>query len=526
MTRNAPTLATGALINEQQTRSLIRDWEVYLRAQLVLLTPADPRSDSFERDAHTAQRHESEQELAVIPSEVRNLFEKAVTVRRELRRGTLETPQRIADPDHLDRLAIQELLTEATEPDDTGHILVPTQADHGAVDWLEFRAADLAARPDERTYRGTGDSAASRERVKRILMGVAAVVLTVWAIWLFVQPDAATTTRRTSGATLNGTPVPAWRATTITIVADTQVSWPLTPATDSPWPTDGQAHSRAGGTLPLQACIPMDSLTALTSVQIVGDGSTPDRRYTIVADDASVLPDLLLSPCGDAATRITGVLESDAVPSLPTVGNPQRLGTHDVAIAALRVQGAAESPDVPQGAARVILTLNASGGDWTASAPTLRLGDGNQQTAPDVQTTDQGATELRFLVPAPHEPLPAEFRLTDPASHQVVRWMVLVAPPADRLHVLQAALVVAGVTASGNNQLDVTVRNRSTQPLTLTAADLPLEVQGVRSPLTAITGMDTPLAAGETRSLTLSLPSDLRGGATLSIGTRRYQITP
>ena len=104
--------------------------------------------------------------------------------------------------------------------------------------------------------------------------------------------------------------------------------------------------------------------------------------------------------------------------------------------------------------------------------------------------------------------------------------MVLVAPPADRLHVLQAALVVAGVTASGNNQLDVTVRNRSTQPLTLTAADLPLEVQGVRSPLTAITGMDTPLAAGETRSLTLSLPSDLRGGATLSIGTRRYQITP
>jgi hypothetical protein len=154
------------------------------------------------------------------------------------------------------------------------------------------------------------------------------------------------------------------------------------------------------------------------------------------------------------------------------------------------------------------------------------LGDGSQQTAPDVRTTDQGATEIRFLVPSPHEPLPAEFRLTDPTSHQVVRWMVTVAPPPDRLHVLNAALVVAGVTASGNDRLDVTVRNRSSQPLTLTAVDLPLDVQGVHSPLTAITGIDTPLAAGETRSLTLSLPSDLRGGATLSIGTVRYQITP
>jgi hypothetical protein len=112
---------------------------------------------------------------------------------------------------------------------------------------LEFRAADLAARPDERTYRGTGASAAGRDRAKRILMGIAAVVLTFWAIWMFIQPDAATTTRRSSGVTLNGTPVPAWRATTLTIEADTKASWPLTPATNSTWPTDGQAHSRAGG---------------------------------------------------------------------------------------------------------------------------------------------------------------------------------------------------------------------------------------------------------------------------------------
>jgi hypothetical protein len=214
------------------------------------------------------------------------------------------------------------------------------------------------------------------------------------------------------------------------------------------------------------------------------------------------------------------------LPTLPTVGGTQRLGDRDVTIAEVDVQGAAESPDVPQGAARVILTLNATGVDWTASTPTLRLGDGSQQTAPDVQTTDQGATEIRFLVPSPHEALPAEFRLTDPASHQVIRWMVTVSPPPDRLRVLQAALVVAGVTASGNDRLDVTVRNRSSQALTLTAADLPFDVQGVRSPLAAIAGIDTPLAAGETRSLTLSLPSDLRGGATLSIGTVRYQITP
>jgi|GEM_PF-5936946 len=524
---STPTLSTGALLNEQHTRSLIRDWEVYLRARLLLLTPADPRSDSFERDTHTAQRSESEQELAAIPSALHTLFEKAVTVRREVMRGTLETPQRIADPDHLDRLAIQELLTEATEPDDTGHILVPTQADHGAVDWLEFRAADLTARPDERTYRAMGASAAGREHAKRILMGVAAVVLTIWAMWMFIRPDDVTTARRTSGATLNGTPVPAWRATTITIAAATTVRWPLTLATSSPWPTDGTAHSRDGGMLPLRACVPIDSLTAITSVQIAGDGSTPDRRYTMVTADVSpAIPDLLLMTCGDAAIHISGMLQSDAPPMMVTVGATQRLGTQDVSMTAVSVQGAAESPDVPQGAARVILTMMASGMDWTASAPTLRLGDGSQQTAPDVQATDQGTTELRFLVSMPHETLPAEFRLTDPATRQVVRWMVAVSPPPERLHVLQAALVVANVTANGNDLLDVTVRNRGTQPLTLTAADLSLDVQGVRSPLTAIIGIDTPLAADETRSLTLSLPSDLRGGATFSIGATRYQITP
>jgi len=520
-----PTLYTGALINEQQTRTLIRDWEVYLRARLLLLTPADPLRDSFEQEAHTAHRTTAAQDLAAIPSESRTLFEHAVTNRRELRRGSQETAQRIADPDHLDRLVVAELLIEVTEPDETGHILVPTQADHGAVDWLEFRAADLAARPDDRTYRGTGARAAGRERLKRIVMGIAAVVLTLWAIWMFFQPDAAPAARRTSGATLNGTPVPAWRATTLTITADTPASWPLTLAS-STWPTDGQAHSRAGGMVPLRACVPLDALTTITAVQIAGDGSTPDRRYTIVADATAPAPDLLLSPCGDAATRIRGVLLSDAAPTLATVGSTQRLGTHDVALAAVRVQGAAESPDVPQGAARVILTLNASGVDWTARAPTLRLGDGSQQSAPDVQTTDQGATEIRFLISVPRETLPAEFRLTDPATRHVVRWMVTLPPPPDRLRVLQSALVVAGVTASGSDRLDVTIRNRSTQLLTLTAADLLLDVQGMRNPLTAVSGIDTPLAAGETRTLTLSLPSDLRGGATLSLGTAHYQITP
>ena len=86
MTNTTLTLSTGARLNEQYTRSLIRDWEVYLRARQQLLTPANPLTDSFERDAQTAQRRESEQELAAIPSELRTLFEKAVTVRREVDR--------------------------------------------------------------------------------------------------------------------------------------------------------------------------------------------------------------------------------------------------------------------------------------------------------------------------------------------------------------------------------------------------------------------------------------------------------
>jgi hypothetical protein len=141
-----------------------------------------------------------------------------------------------------------------------------------------------------------------------------------------------------------------------------------------------------------------------------------------------------------------------------------------------------------------------------------------------VRTSADGTTELRFLVGAPSEPLPAEFRLTDPATRLITRWQVPITMPINRLQLLRNILRIDGLTTSGERELAMTVTNTSPQPLNLMPTDLTLEQDGARQLLTSIRGIDTPLSAGETRSLTLSLPPDLRGGATLRIGTAQYRL--
>ncbi len=530
MSFNSPR--EGAILNEHATRLLIQDWATYLRARLTLLAVVD-LGDAFEQDTQAAKRQDAEHDLAAIPADTRRLFEHAVTQRREQHRTRFEAEQhaeasgvpRMADPDLLDRTALRDLLTEATEPDDTGHILLPSPADHGEIEWLEFRAADLTARPDEHAYRVATRSNTDREKLTRIAAGVAALVLTGFAIWMLFRPDEATPSAL-GAATANGTALSTWSVTTLTLVADTNATWPLLSTTDATWPSDGQAYIQANAYLPTQVCVPIDTLSAVREVRIAGDGSTPERTYIIsTTDTAPVAPDLRVAACSDPAIRISGMLQRITSAPVAVLGEVQQLGENQIVLRSIVVVGPAEQPELPQGAAQVGIALSGVNLDWTTAAPTLRLGDGTQYSAPEVRSVQNDTTELRFLIPAPSEPLAAEFRLTNPTTRQILRWKVMIGPPADRLSILRTTLKVEGITVSETNTLNVVVTNHGAQPLTLTAADIALDWSGVRSPLPAILGIEVPLEVGETRTLVLALPSDLHGVATLSIGAAQFRIT-
>jgi hypothetical protein len=351
---------------------------------------------------------------------------------------------------------------------------------------------------------------------------LAIVALLALLAWYLLNPGSEQTTA-TVTVTANGQALNPWHPTRLTLNGSPTTSLALI-ATSDDWPTDGQAHMHPIG-LPLRICVPDAALSGATTITILSDGSTPERVYAISSSPPDH-PDLVISPCEDPARQVAGVIHTLHPAPLVAIGTDQPIGEGlSLNLNSVTVIGPAESSDVPQGAARVNITLLGTGPhDWTAYAPTLRLGDGSAQTAPDVRTSADGTTELRFLVSAPSEPLPAEFRLTDPATRLVTRWQVPIGMPINRLQFLRNVLRIDGLTSSGERDLAMTITNTSSQPLNLMPTDLTLEQDGSRQLLTSIRGIDTPLDAGETRSLTLSLPPDLHGGATLRLGTAQYRL--
>jgi hypothetical protein len=518
----------GAYVHEQATRQLVTDWATYLRAQLAMHAPTSA-ADAFEQDASSTLRSEAEADLAALPPESRALFERAVGQRREQHRSRMEAEQqadtrglpRMADPDLLDRTTLQELYREATEPDDTGHVLVPAADDTAALEWLEFRASDLDARPDERAYRTAG-SAPNRERTTRMLAGIAAVILTGVAIWMMVRPEAPAITDSGTRIQANGRALDPWPVRQITLAGETTATWDVR-TTNTHWPDDDAAYLSTTDTFPLHLCIPTDSLSGITTLTLTGDGSSPLRRYAITPEASGA--DLQLVRCSDPSVLVYGVLQATTLAPLAQIGTSHPIGEHTITLLASSSTGPAESSDIPQGAAQVVVRLQGTGLDWTSSAPTLRIADGSQHTAPEVRSLADNITELRFLIPAPAEPLAAELRLHDPVSQQINRWQLAITPPRSRLAVLQESLLVAGVTAGEGFSVQAVVTNQSQMPLTLTTADLAIEQNGSRNALPAILGLEAPLAAGETRTLLLTMPPDLRGVATLSIGAAQFRIT-
>lgn len=522
------TMHETIVLHEQAAIGLLRDWTAYLSARLTLLAARSPASANlFEQDPTSDQHTAAERELAMLPPERRNLFERATSQRREQRRRQIEierladpsgTP-RLLDPDELDRTVLNELLREAREPDESGHVLFP-DADGARIEWLELRISTLSERPDPATYQAAHSTSQDRERQTRMAAGFAIIALLAFLGWYLLSPGSEQSAA--TAITANGEPLTPWRTARLAISGTTSLE--LIATSNDSWPGDGQAAIRTG-VWPLQVCVPAAALTEATMVTLVGDGSVPDRIYALGETDSP--PDLVISACEDASRQMSGILKSIQAAPLGTLGSTQPLSDgQEVTLAHISVSGPSEASDLPQGAARISLTLSSPNTpDWTTFAPTLRLGDGSQQSAPELRTLAEGSTELRFLVNTPAEALPAEFRLTDPSTRQVTRWHVPITAPIGRLQLLHNTLRVDHLTSSGQQELSVTITNTGAQPLAMLPTDLALDQDGLRQSLLSIRGIESPFAAGETRSLTLALPQELRGGATLSIGTALYQLS-
>jgi hypothetical protein len=516
---------------EQEALGLLRDWISYLQARLVILDQREAHSDAaFDRQSVTADLAAAEAQLAGLEPVRRSLFEQALLERREQQRVAMEEElrnigsQRLIDPDQLDRTTLNSLRSEAQEPDETGHVLFPA-GDSAQIEWMELRASALSERPDARVYRMAGRLSAERDRLLRIGAAVVALILTAVAFWMLFAPDDPGSNGAALAPTADGQILRPWQLTSVTLVGDQTTTLALTSLATGQ-PADGQAGVWSAGTLPLVLCAPADALVGIREIRVRGDGSVPERLYVVKDTPA---PDLEIGPCATdaAAERVSAMLQQLVPAPAAAAGSSQPVGPHTIRLAGVVVSGAAETPEVPQGAARVAVTLSVGGAtvDWPALAPTLRLGDGAQQTAPEVRSVAGGITELRFLVSAPVEALPAELRLTDPATGQVVRWWVTIPPPLDRSRFLAQALRVDELVPARAGELGLIVTNASSLPITLARTDLTIEANGLRTAPAAVSGAETALAPGETRTLTCSLPPDLPPIVTLTIGTAVYRIT-
>jgi hypothetical protein len=524
------SIQQAAALQEQHAIAMLHDWRAYLSAQICLLDRQTCTIDLFEQSDRSARFQAAEADLAAVDPDRRSLFERAVDQRREQRRRETEAEQQaqgsaaLPDFDALDRLVWVELLREASEPDATGHVLFPDGTDQ-QVEWMELRADSLTERPDEADYRAASLVRGRRGRAMRWLSGLGAATMLTLSIWQLVAATSPASDAARASAPMDDLSLTAWKATGLTVSGTITTTVELFPATDQPWPADGKAYMRVGTTLPQSICVPGALLDGAQRVTIVGDGVSPDRAYLLDGASGQPAPDLLLSDCGAAEHQRSGTLQQIVAVPIASVGDQQQVGAATIRLTEVHVIGAAELPDIPQGASRIAAVFATDGAtiDWVALTPVLRMGTGTQQTAPEIVERPDGATELRFLVGMPAEALEGELRLTDPGNGMVARWAIVIDRPMDRLSVLRAVLRVDTPTVSGR-ELSIAITNTGARPLKLTGADLWLEARGSRLSISGATGLDLPLEPGKTRILTLPLPPDLGEIATLTVGPASFQI--
>jgi hypothetical protein len=525
---------------EEEVAATWHDWRGYLQANLQILDARAARPQAaLDHDEDGAQgAGQAEQNLALIPSARRALFDAVRQQHLEQRRAVLEaslaTPgaghPRLADPDDLERLALNELLAGAEgrgEHAEPGWGTVPLGA---ARDWKWFQVdiGDLTGMPDEAAYRASARSD-GRVRQLRAAAGVVAVLVLLGILWWTLPSDeSASAGGRRGTITANGKALAPRPIRTVTLVQanGTRATLPVTATDAAAWPESSGPLWRPAA-IPPQLCLPPDRLAGLSEVRIGGNGE-PEHAYTL-KEVRSSATDLVLDACGAGAGPARyGTLTTVETPILHQVGEPVDLDGVSVTLETVAVRGPAEDPELPAGSLRVLLRVRGTVIEWNAYAPALVLSDGRSIQSPQIALHEGGA-ELRYLVTTPAPAPEAIWSLTLPPAGETRRWRLSLPPARDRTAVLRDALRVEEVTAEralDGIRLGITVHNRGPAPLMLSPDDLALAQGDLLLTTLPGAGLGLPLASGERRTLEFELAPAPQGPFTISLGAARFEIRP
>jgi hypothetical protein len=258
----------------------------------------------------------------------------------------------------------------------------------------------------------------------------------------------------------------------------------------------------------------------------------PERVYALSLVGNSMV-DLRVEPCEGVLANhpaLAGKLQRVEPQPISEIGVAVPLTEEtSITVAQIAIVGPGQDTTLPPDSARIIIRIAAPNLDWPTYAPTLLLADGTVAQSPE-QAPTEGGIELRYLVPLPAGDLDLAWQVTLPQTSQVMRWRTTLHPPLDRALVLRQSLDAQSTEvirqANGGLALGILLTNHGKNALTLSRDDVVLRRGSESLSLPELPELQTPLAPGEARTLTISLPeTDSGTPLVLSVGSYRWQIT-
>lgn len=518
--------------HEAQALSLIRDWRAYLRARRIMLGQT-MSVNAFERDTDSLALEEAEADIAALGQECRRLFESAFQERRAAWQQALEAEEPNSTANiFLDQATIeQHALNECLElveghqhPDGLGYVRYPALAGD-PITWHDAFLPQLDSIPDEAAYRLSQRHGKRREQLLRIGTGILLLPLCTLLLWTLFTPE--TVPVRAANEEQPDYELTAWAHTGLLIEGpQTSQTLPINGIDALPWPNDGRAHLLMGAQLPMQLCVPSETLADASRIHILSKDISPERIYTLSENSSQA--DMLISSCSDAEQSRQAYLSDVKATPVAKIGDKLSLAENlDITLEKVTLRGPAEDSSIPEQSMHVILTLStvlsdSSTADWTAYAPTLALLDGSLQAAPQIHVSEQ-TVGLRYLVNIQHSMNVAELRLTNSAG-QNIRWRFSLGMPPDRSRMLSKVLHIESLEAR-NTAIIVTLSNQGDSDLLLQSNDFVISQEDLPFAQQAISGIESTLAPGESRHIQISLPEEAVGELMLSIGSFRYRIS-
>lgn len=512
---------------KQETLLTYRAYLAFLEAQRVLLREREiaERADPIEGPG-AAQRElaAARRRIDTISPPIRAVFEAVFEQERQETQRQLDAELqrssggvRQADPDTVAQQALSGLLDEARgRHRDDGRGIVPL-GKPDSIRWYSIDLADLDAAPPTDADYAVHQRVTSPMRKVGINIGLAlAALLLIGAVALGARRADDAGAPDAPQPVSNGQRLAPWAVRAVT-GNDGAWTLPVT-TTTARWPAERGAYLLAGSLAPIQLCLPGETLAQLEQLTLRGAATAPDRLF--VLSDAPQ-PDLAIVDCADPAERRTAVIRAVLPTPFLRVGEP---ATERLTVAAIAISGRGDDPTLPEGQARVTVTVRDRGEepDYVARNPVLLTPDGAQLQP---SKTDRRGDEVVFayLIAAPPEPIEVVWQLLqgrDPA----IRYRATLPVPPGRQEVLRALIQVKGVTVARSEQtMAITVELATTadRPLLLTPDDITFRQRDQAVPL-AISDIQQPIPPAGSRLFTITLTAQ---DGVLQIGPYRYEVS-